>query len=886
VGRVRANRDEEESCMHLLKKLGAGVALCVTFVGITALPAIAHHPIVSGKLVCNVQTGNYDVTWTVSNGNWENRVMTLDQSNRAAVPLSSYAPNESKVYTESLPGNTNGSTTLTVRGDWNNGGPQNVVGSATVRSSGTCQPELHPAITVTKSCPQAAPVGEQIIYRIRVTNSGDETLEGITVQDSILGNLSGSFADTLDAGEYEERTFTHTVGTSPDPLVNTVTAAGSGVTSDKVVSSEASCRTDVLRPDITVTKSCPQAALAGEQIIYRIRVTNSGDETLEGITVQDSILGNLSGSFADTLDAGEYDERTFTHTVGTSPDPLVNTVYVSGSGVSSKKHVMAEASCRTDVLRPAIDIVKRADDRSVDAGEEIGYTVTVSNTGDGTAEDVELTDELPDDDGLHWEIESTSGGWDCEIDAGTLTCGGDDFDLRPGESASVHITSPTTPDTCGKVKNQAEAEWSEDSDSDDVESEVVRIEVECHPELDIVKEADDRSVDAGEEIGYTVTVSNDGDGTAEDVELTDALPDDEGLDWEVAGTTGGWDCEIDAGTLTCGGEGFDLEPGEEASVHITSPTTPDTCGTVRNQAEADASNAEDDEGEDGEQGDGEGDVPGDDEDDVESEVVRIEVECTPAIQVVKDGPDLVHRGDTITYLFDVTNVGQLDLYDVELTDPKCDEGTLELVADGDGDQVLAIGEVWGYTCMHLVTDEDPDPLPNTATVRGDAEEGEDEEEVTDTDDHVVDIIHPAIEIEKTVSERLVEIGDTVVYTYVVTNTGDTTLYDVGVDDDILGHIGDVPVLEPGEAVTLTKDFVVGAQPVTNVAIASGEDVLGHSVSADDAVTVTPIAGATPPTTPFTGSDAGRLGLVTLALFGIGVTVVASTRRGRSKREAA
>jgi hypothetical protein len=82
--------------------------------------------------------------------------------------------------------------------------------------------------------------------------------------------------------------------------------------------------------------------------------------------------------------------------------------------------------------------------------------------------------------------------------------------------------------------------------------------------------------------------------------------------------------------------------------------------------------------------------------------------------------------------------------------------------------------------------------------------------------------------------------------------------------------------------------VVGNAPVTTVAIAAGEDVLGHSVSADDAVTVTPIAGATapPPTTPFTGSDAARLGLITMVLLGIGVTVVASTRRRRPEREAA
>ena len=85
--------------------------------------------------------------------------------------------------------------------------------------------------------------------------------------------------------------------------------------------------------------------------------------------------------------------------------------------------------------------------------------------------------------------------------------------------------------------------------------------------------------------------------------------------------------------------------------------------------------------------------------------------------------------------------------------------------------------------------------------------------------------------------------------------------------------------------------MVGDEPVTNVGTAEGEDILGRSVSADDDATVTPIAGANPPNppnppTPFTGSDAGRLGLISMVLFGIGVTVVATTRRRRPEREAA
>ena len=108
---------------------------------------------------------------------------------------------------------------------------------------------------------------------------------------------------------------------------------------------------------------------------------------------------------------------------------------------------------------------------------------------------------------------------------------------------------------------------------------------------------------------------------------------------------------------------------------------------------------------------------------------------------------------------------------------------------------------------------------------------------------------------KTVDEDLVPVGTTVTYTYVVTNT-DTTLYDISVDDDVMGHIGDIAVLEPGQSVTLTKDFVVGDVPVTNVATATGEDILGRSVSATDDAVVTPILGETTAADPVHGFGRG------------------------------
>jgi len=102
----------------------------------------------------------------------------------------------------------------------------------------------------------------------------------------------------------------------------------------------------------------------------------------------------------------------------------------------------------------------------------------------------------------------------------------------------------------------------------------------------------------------------------------------------------------------------------------------------------------------------------------------------------------------------------------------------------------------------------------------------------DDDHHRLDPIHPAITIVKTANPLSVEPGATVTYTYVVTNTGDTTLFHVSVDDDVLGHIGDIPQLDAGDSVTLTKDWELPRDElaVTNVGTATGTDVLDKTVT--------------------------------------------------------
>ena len=94
-------------------------------------------------------------------------------------------------------------------------------------------------------------------------------------------------------------------------------------------------------------------------------------------------------------------------------------------------------------------------------------------------------------------------------------------------------------------------------------------------------------------------------------------------------------------------------------------------------------------------------------------------------------------GDTIGYTFDVTNPGDVGLT-VTLADPRCDAGTIKGPQEiaGDGDDSLDPDEQWRYTCTHVVTASDPDPLPNTARATGEDPDGG---KVEDEDSDAVDI---------------------------------------------------------------------------------------------------------------------------------------------------
>lgn len=428
----------------------------------------------------------------------------------------------------------------------------------------------------------------------------------------------------------------------------------------------------------------------------------------------------------------------------------------------------------------------------------------------------------------------------CDTDlAGPAKTGGDTDDLlEVGETWTYTCDHTVTFDDPDPLPNEAQASGTDAFGRTVTDNDTHLVDL-IDPDVVVEKSAVDDVLDAGDAIAFDLTVSNLGPAVAKGVTLTDTLPrGTDGLVWRLDPVVSG--CAIADGTLTC--QLGDLEPRSSVEIHVVATSRISDCGLLPNQAVADSSN---------------GPV-------VESNVATVLVLCPLDITVEKAGPDLAHVGDEITYTIVVTNSGEADLVDVVLTDPVCDDDSVELFDDADGDSTLAVDEVWIYSCTHVVTADDPDPLPNTATAVGTDER---ERTTEDDDDHVVDLIAPAIQIVKSVDDDGPNPGDTISFTYVVTNTGDTALLDVVVVDDQLGEIGTIPALDPGESVTLTKDDVVQSdQDLVNVATSTGRDILGKEVSDDDSVTISivipdVVVRRPPARLPVTGASLGLLVLV-------------------------
>lgn len=420
--------------------------------------------------------------------------------------------------------------------------------------------------------------------------------------------------------------------------------------------------TGTLQEMIAWAASCPQSnllvkkfadvpdAFVGEPIGFMIAITNLSSTNMIGLEVRDRLDPHTGWSVnhpdcsIDTnslltchlnLPAGwSTNIHISANSTADMCGVLDNVAVATVDGLTAGAHASINIHCLPDIV-----IDKSPVDPSISAGERAQYSLVVTNIGDGAAENVSLTDSLPAAGGLTWSIESVTGGGDCSITGGVLSCG---FGLlEPGETRTVIVTSSeTSPSICGDITNEASVAADNENETDLANNrDSATVTVYCTT-LELEKLADAEVVKANEEIGFTITVTNTGDYVAREVNVTDSLP--AGVEWSEDSSA----CSITSSTLSC--SFGDLAPGNSASVHITGLSSAAVCGVVSNTATATAENLPD---------------PVDD-------TATVNVTCAPMISVVKrPESNMVPFGSMVRFTMTVTNYGTAPAEDVTLSDP-------------------------------------------------------------------------------------------------------------------------------------------------------------------------------------------------------------------------
>ncbi|MFA6572816.1 MAG: SdrD B-like domain-containing protein [Patescibacteria group bacterium] len=312
------------------------------------------------------------------------------------------------------------------------------------------------------------------------------------------------------------------------------------------------------QPDFSVNieKSASVTTIGqAEQFGYTINWGLTGIITADQVIITDTLPADVS--FVSATDSGIYDSGT--HTVAwtlnniapgttgsfgvtvqalsnvTNGEELLNTVDILGT---KYLEAPAEASALAgpvltridrsdtanatvtvvvpDVAAPLLQITKDASVATADAGDTVTYTVVVTNVGSAKAVNVMVDDTLPAGmtfvDGGGTTVALVLG--DIEIGQSKTTT----YDVKIADNA-----------TSGSYENLAVA--SADNHDDISDSAIVEVEnpvvlgETTEAELALIKTADVEYTNPAGTVEYTLTVTNNGTEDAQNVVLTDQLPD-------------------------------------------------------------------------------------------------------------------------------------------------------------------------------------------------------------------------------------------------------------------------------------------------------------------------------------------------------------------------
>ncbi|NFV12500.1 DUF11 domain-containing protein [Clostridium sporogenes] len=572
--------------------------------------------------------------------------------------------------------------------------------------------------------------------------------------------------------------------------------------------------------DISVVKTVnPDPVVAGNQAIYTITVSNAGPSDSTNVTLTDVIPACiLNPEFS--IDGGiTFNPWVSPYVIGTMAPGATVTILIRGTVDPSCTGTITNTARvdsptldpnppnnETTIVTPInpsadVSVVKTVNPDPVVAGEEATYTITVSNAGPSDALNVILTDVIPAcilNPEFSIDGGATFNPWVSPYVIGTMA---------PGATVTILIRGTVDPSCTGTITNTAIVDSPTPDPNPPNNETTIVTPINPSADLSIVKTVNPDPVVAGEEVEYTITVSNAGPSDALNVILTDVIPacilnPEFSIDGGV--TFNPWVSPYVIGTMV---------PGATFTILIRGTVDPSCTGTITNTARVDS--------------------PTPDPNPPNNETTIITpINPSADVSVVKTANgNKFTTGDVAIYTIAVTNAGPSDAQNVILTDlippeilnpefsidggvtfnPWVSPYNIGTIAAGTTVTILirgtisetAIGTVRNTAIVDSST-PDPNPTNNSSTVD-------------------IEVKIANLKVVKSVDKAVAKVGDTLTYTVSIKNTGNTAANDVVFKDQIPVGTSFVP-----GSVSVNGISDVGANPGAGFNIGTinpGETVL-------------------------------------------------------------
>ena len=739
-----------------------------------------------------------------------------------------------------------------------------------------------PPVDVEKeSDKHIAKVDEVVTYTISVKNTTSEPVDNVTVTDTnnFKGEIKAENADkytyngnktwtipTIAAGETIYITYTYTMQAEDATVIENI--ANVTYSKDGIDYNIPSNPVDVEKPDdgvVTIRKAADKTkAEPGEVVTYTVTVHNGKNHDIENARLTDT--NNFAGEIVSvdgadyTFENGEFTINKipaggdviihYTYTVEIADVPTqilenIATIHVPGTNpedpnnpghgkdpekpidpdteIPSNKVDVEVPGSETETEIPVIEITKSVDKAEAKVGDTLNYTVTVANKGKVDAENVVVEDFFDGNGTLNFvPMDGVADNGDNSYTISTV---------KAGESVTLNFTYVVVTADAPKVLNAA----------------VVK---DPTPPIDVEKDADKYIAKVTDVVTYTITVKNTTDETVNDI----TVADHNNFAGDVTAESSNRYTYNGDGTWTIGylnaGEALDIV--YTYTVETTDESVMENTATIKYTHDGEQYN-------------------------IPSNTVDVKKPDDGVVTIWKSANKTVAKpGETVTYTVTVHNGKDHDIQNAALTDENNFSGSIFAV-DGAGyhyengvftiDTIPAGGDVvvhYAYTVG--IADVTTHILENVATIHVPGTNPEDPENPgqgkdptkpidpdTDIPSNKVDVEVPgsgtetdiplekSLTIVKSADKTKVNVGETINYRVVVTNTGEVDLVNVTVKDnnDGASHIeaknGDgytydsatttftIARIPVGESFTLTYSYVAvdadAGHDVINVAVA-------------------------------------------------------------------